>query len=51
MMQGQLKISVQDSDYTVEQGNFIDFQANCDHRYENTGEEMVIAIMFISYSP
>lgn len=51
LMQGQLKISVQDTDYVVKQGNFINFQANCDHRYENFGDEMVIAIMLISYLP
>ena len=49
LMQGQIKVTVQDEDYTVKQGHFINFQANCDHRYENTGEEMVIAIMLISY--
>jgi XRE family transcriptional regulator, regulator of sulfur utilization len=52
LMQGQLKITVQGADYLVAKGNFIDFQANCDHRYENAaGDELVIAIMLISYLP
>lgn len=51
VLQGQIKISVADESFNVSREKFISFQADCDHRYQNVGEEMAVAIMLISYLP
>jgi len=51
VLKGQIEISVAGERFTVHQETFISFQANCDHRYQNHGEEMAVAIMLISYLP
>ncbi len=49
VLSGQIEITVGKEEFCVEQENFISFQANCAHRYENIGEETAVAIMLISY--
>ena len=51
VLKGQVKISVAGQSFTVGRENFISFQANCVHRYQNVGEETAVAMMLISYLP
>lgn len=51
VLRGQIEISVAKEHFAVNQENFLSFQANCNHRYENTGTETAAAIMTISYLP
>ena len=51
VLQGQFYISVADESFTVGPEQFITFQADCVHRYQNIGPEMATAIMLISYLP
>jgi len=51
ILRGQLDITVNDEPVVVSSENFISFQANCIHQYKNNGEEMVAAIMIITYLP
>ena len=51
VLHGQMKINVADQRFTVRAGNFISFQAGCEHQYLNNGEKMAVAIMQISYLP
>ena len=46
---GTLRISVDDTRYTVKRNQCIHFRADCHHTYRNTGNQMVSAIMMICY--
>ena len=45
VIRGGIEISVVNERFTVIAENFISFQANCVHRYENVGEELAAAII------
>jgi transcriptional regulator with XRE-family HTH domain len=49
VMQGQIEIAVAGEQFTVHREHFISFRADCEHRYQNRGSEMVNGIMLISY--
>ncbi len=49
VLSGQIEITVAGEPFSVSQENFISFQANCHHRYQNVGDEMAVAFMLISY--
>lgn len=51
VLQGQIKISISDQLLEVGPKQFITFRADCEHRYQNDGEEMATAIILISYLP
>ena len=51
VFEGEIRISLANRSFTVSRENFISFQADCVHRYQNVGEEMAEAIMLISYLP
>jgi hypothetical protein len=42
-------VTVGESCYAVDSEHLIRFLANCPHRYRNTGTEMAVATMLISY--
>ena len=48
---GSLRISLGEQSYTINAGEFLRFLANCPHAYVSVGEEMMTAIMQISYLP
>ena len=49
VFQGQIEITIGNESFPVRRESFISFQANQPHRYENTGEDRVAALMLISY--
>ncbi len=49
VVQGQIDISVDGQVYRVDHEHFISFQADYMHRYRNSGEEIAVAFMLISY--
>ena len=49
--QGQVTITVDDKDYPVSENEFMQFQADCPHAYQSTGEDMAKMIMQICYLP
>jgi len=49
VFQGSIDITVGSDLFTVIADQFISFRANCPHSYQNTGSEMVIALMLIAY--
>lgn len=51
VLQGQLEMTIAGEKQTVEREQFVSFQADCDHSYQNLGEETAVAIMLISYLP
>lgn len=51
VMQGQIEIMLSGEKYLVEPEHFISFQAGCEHSYRNTGENLAVAMMTISYLP
>lgn len=51
VLQGQLDITVAGERYSVSREQFISFRADCPHQYRNPGEDLVVAIMLISYLP
>jgi len=51
VMRGQIKISLAEKTILVEEEKFISFQADCDHSYHNTGDDLAVAMMIISYMP
>ena len=48
---GSLKMMIEGKPYLINQGEFLQFQANCTHVYECVGKEMTTAIMQVSYLP
>ncbi len=48
---GRLRISLEGQDYEINEGEFLQFQANCPHKYSCSSEEMATVIMQISYHP
>lgn len=48
---GTLKMTIEGKPYLINQGEFLQFQANCAHAYECVGHEMTTAIMQVSYLP
>jgi transcriptional regulator with XRE-family HTH domain len=48
-LRGQIDITIGDTCHTVDRDHFVSFSANAAHRYRNSGEEMAVAIMLISY--
>ena len=51
VLHGRIIVSVAEEQFIVDQENFISFQANCVHQYQNIGDELAVAIMLISYLP
>ena len=51
VLQGEMTISAGDEDFQVSQEQFISFQADCRHRYQNPGDRLTTAFMLISYLP
>lgn len=51
VLKGRIEVSVANESFNISRENFISFQANCVHRYQNFGEETAAAIMLISYLP
>lgn len=49
VFKGKLQISVEENSFEIHENEFLQFQANCAHEYKCTGDEMVSAIMQISY--
>jgi len=49
VLRGRMGITVDAKSHAIDQSQFISFAANCPHRYQNVGQEMVVAIMLISY--
>ncbi len=49
VLTGQLEICVNGEDYTINEKEFLQFQANFPHEYKCIGKKMVSAIMQISY--
>lgn len=49
VFQGCLELTVDGKIFTVEADHFITFQANYPHHYQNSGTEMVRALMQITY--
>ena len=49
VVRGEIEIAVGETRYAVDGAHMLRFEANCAHRYRNTGEEMAAAIMMISY--
>jgi XRE family transcriptional regulator, regulator of sulfur utilization len=49
VVQGQIDITVDDKCYEVDDDHYLSFLANCSHRYQNSGSEMAVARMLISY--
>lgn len=48
---GSLRISLEGRDFDVSAGEFLQFLANCPHRYRCTSDEMATAIMQVAYHP
>ena len=48
---GKIKIFVEENSYILTREQYLSFQADCVHRYQNVGEDTVLAIMLISYLP
>jgi mannose-6-phosphate isomerase-like protein (cupin superfamily) len=48
-LRGQIDITVNDRCYTVDRDHFVGFSANSVHRCRNSGKEMAVAVMLISY--
>lgn len=51
VIQGQIEIYVAGEEFIVRREEFISFQADVDHRYQNSGEETAAAIKITSYLP
>ncbi len=51
VIQGQMEIYVAGEEYLVRQEEFISFQADQPHRYQNSGEAITRAIKITSYLP
>lgn len=49
VIKGQLKIKVDGKTFSINENEFLQFQANCPHDYKCIGKKMVSAIMQISY--
>jgi len=49
VINGKLQISVDGKDFTINQSEFLQFQANYPHQYKCIGKKMASAIMQISY--
>ena len=49
LTKGELRITVEDEVFEINAGEFLQFQADQPHKYESIGEEMVTAIMQVSY--
>jgi transcriptional regulator with XRE-family HTH domain len=49
VISGKLQISVEDKEFQISNGEFLQFQANCPHKYQCIGKKMASAIMQISY--
>ena len=49
VISGKLQISVEDKAYEISRGEFLQFQANCPHKYRCLGKKTASAIMQISY--
>ncbi len=51
VLKGELTIRVEDTDYAVQEKEFIHFAANCEHGYKNPGEKQASVMMVLSYLP
>jgi transcriptional regulator with XRE-family HTH domain len=49
VIKGKLQISVADKKFEINESEFLQFQANCPHKYKCIGKKMASAIMQISY--
>lgn len=49
VFRGKLQISLEDKKYEIKKNEFLQFQANCPHKYKCIGKKMASAIMQISY--
>ncbi|MDC7219484.1 MAG: XRE family transcriptional regulator [Spirochaetales bacterium] len=49
ILEGELTIAVSDEEHSIKANEYITFNANQSHRYQNQKEEMVAALMVISY--
>ncbi len=49
VVKGQIDITVDGQVYEVDHEHFISFRADCVHSYHNSGEEIAVAFMLISY--
>ncbi|MBC2703691.1 MAG: helix-turn-helix transcriptional regulator [Desulfobacula sp.] len=49
VIKGQLEINVDGKTFSINENEFLQFQANCPHDYKCIGKKMVSAIMQISY--
>ena len=49
VISGKLQISVEDKEFQISNGEFLQFQANCPQKYQCIGKKMAAAIMQISY--
>jgi len=49
VIKGQLEIKVDGKTFSINENEFLQFQANCPHDYKCIGKKMVSAIMQISY--
>jgi transcriptional regulator with XRE-family HTH domain len=48
---GKFQISVEDKIFVINENEYLQFQANCHHKYKCIGEKMASAIMQICYLP
>lgn len=48
VLQGKVNIVVESQEFVIEQDNFIRFQADCTHRYQNSGSDSELLLSFDS---
>jgi quercetin dioxygenase-like cupin family protein len=49
VISGKMQISVEEKEFEINEGEFLQFQANCPHAYRCIGRKTATAIMQISY--
>lgn len=51
LTKGRLKITIEEEEFQINAGEFLQFQADHPHEYECIGDEIATAIMQVSYLP